>query len=105
MKTTKRLLALLLAVLALFSVLTVFASAEDVEEPTTVVAEEEEKPTFSIPLKDFFKYGGSINFYSRIAERTVLIADWVKGVCSFVVALALQPVKVVLSQFGIVTVA
>lgn len=94
MKTTKRLLALLLAIIAMFSVLTVAVSAEDAEEPDV-----------SISLNDFFKDGGSINFTSKIAERTQLIANWVKGACAFVVSLALQPIKVIISQFGVVTVA
>lgn len=90
MKITKRLLALLLAVISLLSVMTVAVSAESAEAPDV-----------SIKLGSF----GSINFFSKIAERTQLIAEWIEGVCAFLAALALQPAKVVLSQFGVVTVA
>ena len=90
MKITKRLLALLLAVIAVFSIMTIAVSAEDAEEPD-----------YSINLGSF----GSIDFFSRVAERTQLIADWVKGVCAFLIDFALQPIKIAISQFGVITVA
>ena len=87
MKTSKKVLAVLLVLVTLFSVMTIAASAKTVNPPISF---------------DF--YNSTFTIRNLIPELTEKFADWFTGVGAFLFAVAIEPLYLFISHFFEITI-